>query len=404
MMPLLRLAWRNLWRHKTRTWLLVLVVAYATGIMVLFWGYLDGIFGSMVDSYARYLAAPVRVAQTSWLQDPDPENALASLEFTSQLGAIPQVRAAVPRLEFPALLRSAYIAEGVQVKGIDPALEGRVSLVPQKIAQGRLLQAPGEAVLGQKLAERVDVRLGERIVLDAVALTGPQAKGLRVVGLVHTGIAALDETLVLVHLNDARALTGVKTATTLDLDVAKGQEIEVARAVQVLLPADMQARPVIDLMGVMKADIEYHRISYTFFGMVLAVMVTFAVTSTVLVGVIERTRELGMMEALGLEPRALAGMVTLESLLATALGALVGLVLGYALIGYLSTHNVLGSMMSFASESFSQFGLADEIYTSVKPVYALYALAVVALAGVLSLLIPARRVLRLKPVEAMRAG
>ncbi len=80
-----------------------------------------------------------------------------------------------------------------------------MSQIPNKIGEGRWLVGPGEVVLGKELAQRIDVRVGERVVVSAGALAGPQALGLTVVGLAETGVAGLDETLVVGHLEDARA-------------------------------------------------------------------------------------------------------------------------------------------------------------------------------------------------------
>jgi ABC-type lipoprotein release transport system permease subunit len=402
--PIFGLAWRNLWRHRVRTLLLVVVVGYVTLITVFYFGYIDGFFISTQAAYARNIVAPVRVARQAWFEDPDPENALESLAFEGELHTLSGVGAVAPRLEFPALLRSAYVSEGVQARGVNPQAEPRLSALPGKLSEGRWLEGLGEVVLGLKLARRVDARIGERVVLDTSALAGPQARGLRVVGIVHARIANVDEGLVLVPLEDARALTGVKTATTLDLDVPLGQVSAVAARVQQGLPPGVQARGVWELMGVVKADMDYHRVSGLTLGLMLALLAALAVASTVLVSVIERTREFGMISALGLEPRALARMVMLESLIATALGGVIGLGLGYALIAYLATHNVIGASFSQIGSGFEEFAIAEEIYANVSPTYIGVAALIVVFVGLLAALVPVRRVLRLRPTDAMRAG
>ena len=399
-----KLAWRNVWRHRTRTFLLMFVVAYAALFSVFYWGFLDGFGESLIYAQARYILAPVRVANKTWLEDPDPQNALLTLGFSNRLLEVNGVRAVVPRLEFPALLRSAYVSEGAQVRGVVPEAEAQVSKLPSKLQTGRMLRAAGEIVLGFELAKRLDVRLGERVVLDASALAGPQAKGLRLVGLVNAGIPTLDQNLVLIHIIDARALTGTKTATTLELDVARGQESAVAKVVNGVLPSGLQAQGIWEMADVLRKDMDAHRGSGMFLAGFFALLAALAVTSTVLVSVIERTRELGMLQALGLAPGALAFMVTLEAMVATALGSVVGLVLGYGLLVWLNTSNILGPYFIAVASGFSSFGLTEEIYTAIRPIYILYALIPVALSAVFAVLIPAQRVRQLEPVEAMRAG
>ncbi len=402
MIPLLRLAWRNLWRHKTRTLLLILVVAYATFMIAFLWSFNNGANDGVVRANAHYITAPVQVSSRAWADDPDPIHALPSLDFLKSLQSLPQVGAITLRLDFPALIRSAYASEGALVRGVDPRTEGAVSKVPQGVAQGRWLQGQGEAVLGYKLAERLDVRLGERIVLDTAALAGPQAAGLRVVGLLKVYMPALDEGAVFVALDQARELTGVKTATSVALAAPWGREAAVAGAIQKVLPQELQASGIWDLLGAIKADIQLENQFMPLFGLLFGLVGAFAVTSAVLVSVIERTREFGIISALGLPPRDLAAMVILESVFTTVLGWAIGLVLAYALIGYMSTHNVLGPIMREIVGAFPAAGLTSELYTDPSPVYGLYATITIALAGVFAALIPARRVLRLKPAQAMR--
>ncbi len=397
-----RLAWRNLWRHRRRTLLLVLVVAYATITTVLFWGVQDGFTQSVQIGNARFLSAPALITTPQYFEDPDPEQGLPSLDFLAQVQTQPGVNAAAPRLEFPTLIRSAYTADAARARGVEPLLEARVSNIPTAIAQGRMLEKSGEVVLGRQLAERLDARLGERVVLDTSALAGPQALGLQVVGLVDSGIAPVDRGTVLVHLEDARVLTGLQTATGVALDVTRGQEARIAEALQPVLPQNLRAYDLTQLLGGLSSAIGTKQSSTFFIGMIFSLFAALAVTSTVLVSVLERTREFGMMGAIGMNPHRLAQMITLETVFATSIGWVVGLILGYALNLWMATQNVLGPVFASYGGAFEILGTGSEIYTAQSPVYALYAALTIVLAAFFSILIPARRVQRLNPAEAMR--
>lgn len=401
---LARLAWRNLWRHGRRTWLLVMVVAYATIATILFWGVQDGFTQSVQIGNARFLSAPALITTPQYFEDPDPEQGLPSLDFLAELQTQPGVYAAAPRLEFPSLIRSAYTADAVRARGVDPLLEAKVSNIPTAVVQGRMLEKPGEVVLGQQLAERLDVRLGERVVLDTSALAGPQALGLRVVGLVRSGIAPVDRGTVLVHIQDARVLTGLQTATGVALDVSRGQEARIAEALRPVLPPNLQVYDLTQLLGGLASAIGTKQSSTFFIGMIFSLFAALAVTSTVLVSVLERTREFGMMGAIGMNPHRLAQMITLETVFATSLGWGVGLILGYALNFWMATQNVLGPIFTSYGGAFEILGTGSEIYTAQSPVYALYAALTIGLATFFSILIPARRVQQLNPAEAMRTA
>lgn len=402
---LARLAWRNLWRQRRRTLLLVVVVAYATLAIVFFWGYTDGFLDSIMNAQGRLVAAPVLITTEAYHTDPDPSNALPD---PAELGRValrdPRVHAAAPRVDFGALLRSPYTSEGVMARGVDPSREGAVSDLPAAVKEGRMLRGPGEIVLGKGLAERLDTRIGERVAVDASALAGPQALGLKLVGLIDAGTAAVDDYTALVDIGDARALTGVAGATGLALDVPLGQEARAAQAINGRLPAGARAYPVGELLGALQRGLAAERLQMIPLGLLFSLFAAVTVTTTVVVSVLERTREFGVMVALGLDQARLGWLVTFESVFDTALGWAAGLAAGYGLLWALSVTNALGTLIvGLYGDLLQGLALTDQVYASVRVGYALFASVTIALAALFAALAPARRVRRLNPSEAMRA-
>ncbi len=399
---LFKLAWRNIWRQKRRTTLLIVVVAYAVLATIFFWGFNDGFNSSILTGQARYLVAPMMVMSEDYNRDPSAENALPTLDIISDIAKVSGVSAVAPRLEFPGLLRSPYTSEGARLRGIDPALESKVSAIPENIAKGRMLTQTGEVVLGINVAERLDVRLDERLAIDASALAGTQGLGLNVVGFIETGLAAVDNNMVFIHIDDARFLTGVSTATGLALDIDKSQEATIQTNVQAVLPEKIKAYDLLSLLGAVAMRVKVSRLMMLPIGLLFAIFAALAVTSTLLVSVMERGKEFGMVAAIGLAPPKLAVMVVLETMLTTFFGWLLGLLVGYGVVFFLSIQNVLGPVFASAAKSLGDFGIGEEIYTNVSINYALYATVTVLLAAIFAILFPARRVSRLNPVDAMR--
>lgn len=398
-----RLAWRNLWRQRRRTVLLLAVVAYATLAIIFFWGFTDGFVNSIIAGQARYSAAPVLVTSTRYHDDPDPSNALPALDL-GELRSAPGVQAAAPRLEFPALLRSPYQALGTLVRGVDPGLEGAVSALPESVSEGRMLAGPGEIVLGAALADELDVRLGERLALDVQSLAGPQAAGLLVVGLIDSGIGAVDRTAALVELGDAQRLTGTETPTGIALAAPRGREQAVARALGARLPEGVRAYPVQELLGPLQEGLAAERAQMIPMGLIFSIFAAVTVMSTVVVSVLERTREFGVITALGLVQTRLAWMVTLEAVFTSALGFALGALLGYGLNLLLGAVNLLGPLITGVFGTFlDAFAVTREIYTSLSLSYLLFAAVTIVLAGLLAAWVPASRVRRLNAAEAMRS-
>lgn len=403
----LRLAWSNLWRQRRRTQLLLVVVAYATVAIIFFWGFFDGFVDSLLSSQARYLSAPVTIMRPAYLEDPDPENHLPAGDWASAVADADGVDAVSPRLEVPALVRSPYTSVGMTLRGVDPAAEGRVSLVPGDVHDGRILAGPGEIVLGRAVAEELDVRLGERVAVDAQGLAGPASLGLRLVGIVDSGIAAVDRTAALITLPDAAVLAGEEQPTTLALDVAPGAEQRVARALDAsgLLPQGVRAFDVEATLAGVLQGISAKRQVMVPMVLIFALFAAIAVISTVVVSVLERWREFGVIASLGLEPGRLAAMVALEAVLTSGLGFAIGAVLGFGLNTLLSRVDVLGPVLvRFYGPILKDIALTGDIYVAISAAYLLWAGSTIALAALFALLAPARRVRRLNPSEAMRAA
>ena len=402
--PLYRLAWRNLWRQRRRTVLLVIVVAYATLGIVFFWGFTDGFLKSIVNGQARFVAAPGIITTTAYHEDPDPENALPNLDFIDSAIAAPQVRGAAPRLDFPALIRSPYATEGVLARGVDPALEAQVSGIPGAISDGRMIEAPGEVIVGRGLAEKIDIRLGERLAIDVSSVAGPQAAGLIVVGLIGSNIDLVDDTALLVHLDQARELTGITTATGVALDIPFGREDAAAAAINPRLGAELRAYPINELLGALQQGLAAERAQTIPLGLIFSIFAAITVTSTVVVSVLERTREFGIIVSLGLDQNRLSWLITLEAVYATLIGFGLGLGLGYGLLWWMNSFNVMGPLFANIYGDFlSGFGISDEIFTGLSPEYIVWAVITVALAGIFAALAPAGRIRNLNPSEAMRS-
>ena len=406
MTPSSKLAWRNLWRHKRRTQLLLAVVAYATVAIIFFWGFYDGFVSVLLGGQARYLSAPVMVQSEAHRTNPDPENRLPTLDFTDELTRVEGVRGFAPRLEFQVLLRSPYRTLGSQVRGVDPALEPQVSDLPGEIGEGRMIESPGELVLGIDLARDLDVRVGERLALDVQSLAGAQGTGLRVVGIIDSDITPVDGGVVLVHLEDARTLTGVETATGVALDVRQGDEEEVAQALNAasVLPQEVAAYPIAELLGGLLASIENKRTQMIPIVLLIALFAAVTVMSTVIVSVIERTREFGVITSLGLDQYQLARMVTLEAVYTTFIGFAIGAALGFGLNALLSATNVLGPFINtFYGAYLSGLALSDTFVLASSLTYLAWAATTILIAALLAITVPGKHVRNLNPAEAMRA-
>ncbi len=404
MRVIFKLAWRNLWRHPQRAALLIAIVAFGSFCVIMVWGVTDGWIKTTTHAQVSLDQGDLKIFAAGYRADPTPENGL-SLEaldrVLEKIRRIPGVEA-VPRLSFFGMLRSTYGVIGVEIRGVDLAGESRVTKVRERIVEGRWPSGPGEILFGERLARELDVRLGERVVIVAQGREGPVSKVFRAEGFFSSGLPGLDRSTVLVPIEDARAISGFPGATEVVVRLSFGNPGVMAEKLQAALGEGYDVRDFFALNPMIREFVRISWIELTPMIALLALLAGFGVAQTVLFSVLQRTRELGVMAAVGMSPRRLARMVIMESLLASVLGYGVGAVTGYVVNLVLATRGV--SLGQALSEMLERSGMPAVIYSSVSGWYWLGSLSVVAATGLIAAWHPARRVALLSPVEAIREG
>jgi len=180
-----RIAWRNLWRHKQRTILMIATVAVGSLVILVLFGLTDGMVGSMTATQIDWNQGDFQVRTTAYADDPLPEHALSPDQVSAAMLGLSGIRAVgiSPRMETFGMLRSAYGTDGVVLRGIDPAREAQVTHLDQLVVEGHYLSNPGEILLPTAKAAELDVRVGERVVILAVGTEGTESRAFVVSGL-----------------------------------------------------------------------------------------------------------------------------------------------------------------------------------------------------------------------------
>jgi len=401
---LVRLAWRNLWRHSQRTALMIGIVAFGSFVIVVFWGLTDGWIASMTDAQVSLDQGSLQVFAAGYRADPTPKNGLAPDALTAAMTAaqrLPDAHA-TPRLVAYGMLQSAYGSTGMQIRGTDPKLEPAVTTLDQHVVDGRFLDASGEVLLSRHTAETLDVRLGERVVILVQGQDGPSSRPFTAVGFYASGLNSLDDSTVFVPLSDARAMTGSDGATSVVVALPKGRSAEAKGTLSRALGEGFDVETHLDLNPLLRDMIRISVIEMTPMILILALLAGFGVANTVLFSVIERTHEFGIMMAVGMNVRRLSQMVLSESILVSAMGFLVGGGAGYLLILYLA--RVGWNLGNTLSQMTGTIGMPTVIYASTSGWYWLGSFSVVVVTGLVAAWYPARRVAALQPATAIREG
>ena len=406
MMLILRLAWRNLWRHPRRTLLTAAAIAFSALLLVFMITIQLGAYDTAIDSATRIFNGQLQVQRTAYLEKPKMRTSIPrAAELAAQLREKTGLQAMAVRAQGFALATSGTRSYGVPVMGVQPAREAMVSTLPGLIKRGRYLRDDHaqEAVIGARLAKNLRIDVGQELTLLGAGRDGSVAATVvPVVGIFATGMPDIDRNLVQLPLGAFQEVFSMGDHAHViviggaGLDALAALQAKVASA----LPpsADLRVRGWPELIPGLKQLIEADTVQNWFTYIVLIVVVTLSILNTFLMSVLERTREFGLLLALGATPRRIGTMVLLESLLLTLLGLAIGMLLGLAVSLYFLRY---GFTFPGLKEIHAQFGLPGVIYPKITLASMALGPLVILAATLLAALYPATRLRKLDPVEAM---
>lgn len=405
----LRLAWRNLWRHSRRTWLTIGAMLFSNILLVFMISLQFGMYGLMIDNTLQVFSGHMQIQAPGYKDDQKmrqvvPDVQPLAAQMRSDLGS----DAIAARGWAFGLASSDERSYGIGVYGVEPAFETQVSNIPGLIEQGRYLKQ-GDAmaiVIGTMLARNLRIGVGEELTLLGSGLDGSFAAAVvNVVGIFGSGVKEIDRNIAEMPLDafqEVFYMNGAGHQVVIlapDLDQA---EILQARVEAILAGNDELVVHGWDaLQPGLKQAIQADISSAFFMYGILVILVAFSVLNTQLMSVLERTHEFGIVMALGLKPGRLGRLVMLE----TAMMGLIGLFLG-ALAGALFTtwFTVNGFSYPGMEEMAANFNLPGRVYPRATLLTMFAGPLVVFLFTLAAAAYPALRLQRLHPVEAMRTN
>lgn len=398
-----RLAWRNLWRNYRRTLVMLLAIAVGVWAMIFMTALMRGMVDQMVEDGIDALPGYVQVHHPSYRDDPAIANRIPEPDaaFSAALDR-PEVAAWTARVRVPAMVSSERDNRGVTLLGVVPKGEVALGFEPDDIVAGRWLEDPGDTglVVGRKLLERLETDLGKRVVLMSQDPDNDIAdRGFRIVGVYRAALPALEETFVYAGRDTVQDMLGIDGEVS---EIAvKGRDYRDVSGLLDLVSAaagnQTEVLPWTALDPYLDSMLRVMDGFVLVWMVVVFVALSFGLVNTLMMAVFERIREFGLMQALGMKPRAIMLQVLLESLMLLALGLVVGNSAAVATILPLSG----GVDLDMVAKGMEMMGAAAVLYPALKTGDVLLANAVVIVLGVLTSLLPAWRASRYRPVEAI---
>ena len=406
---MIALAWRNLWRNKTRTLLTACGIAFAVFLVTFSMALQGGSYADMIKAATRFYTGHAQITQRDFVSDSKLEQTIPNATaLGDQLqSSLPLV--ALPRVQAFGIVSKDERSIGGMLMGVDFALEAAQLDLFDNISAGAVPTQPDEALVGAAMARNLGVELGDDIViLGSGKQGGVAAMALTIGGILSTGQAELDRSLLFAPLAGVQEAFGLEDEVHNIVLVLENyaQGAALAQPIGELLQADQSYRTWQQLLPEVEQGIELDRVSGQLFFFILLILVSFAVLNTFVMVIFERTREFGMLMALGLRPWQIIGQVQIEAFFLGILGVLIGSVLSAALVGYLSQVGIpldaIGGEAAQQSLALMQAGSMNYMYPAFSLASITTAPAVLIVGTQLSALFCMLRVRRLNPVTALR--
>ncbi len=400
------IAWRNIWRNPVRS--LVVIAAIAIGVWAAMFmsGFATGMANGYINNTIAEVVSHLQAHNPQFLKDNEAQYTLTEgLERAEALASMPEVKALSARTIVNGMIASGKGARGIRIRGVDPGAEAAVSPIAGKIVEGDYLGAGqrNPILVSTALAEKLGVKLRSRLVLTFQDENKEIiSAAFRVSGIFKSSNKLLDESIVYVNRTDIN-------------DLLKPGANHFAHELAILLHDPKQTSAfktslqnrfpdwTVRTYGEISPDLQLYESQINSVSLIYLVVImlalVFGIINTMLMAVLERVRELGMLMAVGMNKLRVFLMIVLETCFLGLIGGPAGLALGAITIAWLKNH---GINMSMFSESLRMYGMSEIVYFDVQPVIYWQVPLMVALTALVASLYPAWKAIRLRPVEAIR--
>ena len=401
-MILLKIAWRNIWRNKVRS--LVLITSIALGIMAglatiaMSFGMNNSRTRDAIDTYISH----IQIHVPQYKDDLKLSHHINQPAKVEEALAAENITAYTPRTITTGMASSANSIKGVQIVGIDPGSEALVTSIHKKIKAGHYFEETrrNPIVLGEQLAEKLKVKINNKVVLTFQDVNNEiVAAAFRVNGIYKTSNSKYDESVIFVDRNDLNTLIGENLIHEIAIMTPSLDHID---------PAISSLEHQFPNLSVEKwsevspdlgyADEMMATTVYIFIGIILLAM-TFGILNTMLMAVLERKREIGVLMAIGMNKLRVFGMIVYETIFLALVAGPTGLVLAWGLNNYMGQK---GLDLSDYGEGMEAYGISTIIYPELEKSYYFTVAIMVVIMAILSSLYPAWKAVKLKPTESMR--
>lgn len=404
-MWLISLAWKNLWRNKSRTAITMAAVFFAVILSVFTSSLKDGIFDNLVKNVVSFYTGYIQVHKNGYWDEQVLDNSMDFNEKVNfQLLNIENVSGAAPRLETFGLIATDKNTKGCMVVGIDPEKEHLVTSLKDKIIKGSYLETDDkEVLLSAGLADRIKAEINDTVYLIGQGYHGATAAGRFILkGMVKFGSPELNNQIMYLSLPAAAELFSAEGLATSAVISMKNPKLlqKTVNAIEQKLGNGYEAMSWEVMLPDVKQHIESDSKSMKYIQGILYMLVSFGIFGTLLMMMVERKYELGMLVAIGMKKSKLSLIIIIESILTVLGGCLLGLMTSIPIIYYFNKEPLV--MGGEIAAIYEKFGFEAVFPTSTSPYNFYYQGITVVIIGLLLSLYPVYKIFTIDPATSMK--
>lgn len=404
-MWIFQLAWKNLWRNRSRTLITVAAIFFAVILSTIAESLKKGVFENLVKNVVSFYTGYIQVHKTGYQDEQILDNGFMQDSNVEKLiYSNTNISVVTPRLEAFALASSEELAKGCMITGISPGKEHNITGLKNRLISGDYLHDEDSAVLlAEGLAGQLKLSTGDTIYLVGQGYHGATAAGkYPVKGILKFGSPQLNEKILYMSLPAAQAFfsaEGLITSYVLSIHSEK-DVVAAASEIRKAIGKDYEVLTWEELLPDIKQHIATDTNNMKVVQGVLYLLICFGIFSTMLMMMLERKFEMGMLVAIGMKKAKMIVLFIAESVFTVLIGCLAGIAVSIPLVYYLNRHPIrIGGDTAAAYE---RFGFEAIFPTSTESSIFLWQAFIVLLIGLGLSLYPALKVIQLKPVTAMK--
>lgn len=399
------ISWRNIWRNKVRS--LVVIFAITIGIYAGVWAsaFFKGMMNQRIEKVINTELSNIQIHQPEFRNTSEFNNFIPdATKLSEEISKLPNVKGSSSRMIIQSMVASAETASGVLIIGIDPDKEKMVTNINDKVFEGAYFEGikKNPVVIGIKLAEKLNVKIRSKIVITIQDLNNNIISGaFRVAGIYNTNNNLYDESHIFVRKSDVAALIG--------FPLEAGHEIAISLTDNELLPQiQNEVSEMADGLEVMNWKELSPEMSYLtetmdmymyIFIIIILLALLFGIINTMLMVVMERTKEIGMLMAVGMHKAKIFWMIVIESVMLSLVGGILGVILGVVVS---KIRERIPVDLSTWSEGYEQLGYDAYVYLKLQPEMLINVTIMVIITGVIAAIYPAYKALKNDPADALR--